>query len=160
MEEDLSGGRFRHVTHGPGMCPYYQNGRGDPLQHLAYTRPPATSATMAAFLAKLPFLVGEPGEKVEAWGSARFKHFRVVDIQCPAAEDETPTCLAGGLFREPPRSLKHFQRLLNTNLTNWGVSRTGSGIRGLTPWSPTRGLLAPARSRRRPSRSPWTRIRR
>ena len=46
-----------------------------------------------------------------------------MDIPCPATEDETPTCLAGGLFREPPRSLQHFQRLVNNNLKNWKVPR-------------------------------------
>jgi hypothetical protein len=78
---------------------------------------------MAAFLAKLPFLSSDHTDKVESWGSARYKDFRVVDIQCPESEEETPLCLAGGLFRTPPRSLKHLQRLVNTNLTNWGVAR-------------------------------------
>jgi hypothetical protein len=31
--------------------------------------------------------------------------------------------LAGGLFREAPRSKEHLRRLVNNNLTNWGVPR-------------------------------------
>jgi hypothetical protein len=78
---------------------------------------------MAAFLAKLPWLSSDHTDMVESWGSARYKDFRVVDLQRPEADDETPICLAGGLFRTPPRSLKHLQRLVNTNLANWGIPR-------------------------------------
>jgi hypothetical protein len=76
---------------------------------------------MAAFLAKLPFLSAEHSEKVEAWGSARYNDFRVVLKD--SVDGEGHCCLAGGLFREPPRSLKHLQRLVNINLQNWGVHR-------------------------------------
>jgi hypothetical protein len=75
---------------------------------------------MAAFLAKLPFLTGEQSEKVEAWGSARYKDFRIV---LQDSEDGGHCCLAGGLFREQPMSLHHLQRLLTTNLKNWRLPR-------------------------------------
>jgi hypothetical protein len=81
---------------------------------------PATSAAMAAFLAKLPFLTGEQSEKVETWGSARYKDFRLV---LEDSDDGGHCCLAGGLFREQPMSLHHLQRLFTTNLKNWGLPR-------------------------------------
>jgi hypothetical protein len=77
---------------------------------------------MAAFLAKLPWLTADEADRVEAWGSARYKDFRVVDSPYPET-DEPPFCTVGGLFRAPPRSQAHLRRLMGNNLTNWGVQR-------------------------------------
>jgi hypothetical protein len=77
---------------------------------------------MTAFVAKLPFLADEHRKRIKAWGIARFEDFRIVDTQCPAAT-EAPYCLIGGVFRDPPRSLKHLQQLLVTNLRNWCIPR-------------------------------------
>jgi hypothetical protein len=78
---------------------------------------------MAGLIAKLSFLSAEHSDKLMSWGSTRFRDFRITDTPYPATGDETPSCLVGGLFREPPRSLQHLQRLVNNNLKNWGVPR-------------------------------------
>jgi hypothetical protein len=77
---------------------------------------------MAAFLAKVPWLTSDQGDRVEAWGSARYDNFRLIETPDPET-DEAPFCTFGGFFREPPRSLEHLQQLVGHNLKNWGIRR-------------------------------------
>lgn len=51
------------------------------------------------------------------WATARFRRVRVALLP--------EVALVGALgFKRPPASLKHFQRLVNNNLTNWGYERS------------------------------------
>jgi hypothetical protein len=77
---------------------------------------------MVAFIAKLPWLTAEHGDRVVAWGEARYDNFRLVETPDPE-DDEAAFCIVGGFFREPPRSMEHLQRLVNNNLNNWGIRR-------------------------------------
>lgn len=75
-------------------------------------RSPSPAVFVFGFVARLP--AGRIPDQMWAWGRARFERFRV--------ETANGTTVVGGLhFKgQQPRSLKHFQRLLNNNLTNWG----------------------------------------
>ena len=90
---------------------------------------------MAAFLAKLPILTSEHRDKVIAWGSPRYKDFRVYE-EVPAEEEGELAnyCLAGGIFRprEAPLSLKHM------------VKMTTSGARSEEPPVTSSAWLAPS----------------
>ena len=55
-------------------------------------------------------------EQIWAWGRSRFTRFRV-------ANTSEVTLVAGLGFKNTPKSLKHFQRLMNINLINWGFER-------------------------------------
>ena len=73
-----------------------------------------------AFVMYLPF--GTPPEKIEKlehWGSARFRNFKVSE------QPDRDLVVAGGFFDplRAPASLKAFQRLVGNNLSNWGVER-------------------------------------
>ena len=74
------------------------------------------------FVMTLPRTVSLPSE-IWAWGQRSFRRFRVLY--------QSDQSLVGGLdFKRPPRSLKHFQSLLSTNLKNWGYERESQYDRG------------------------------
>jgi hypothetical protein len=72
-----------------------------------------------AFVFDMPLsgVSAETRSKVEAWGCKKFPRF----CMCDKPEDDL--IVAGGFFGKVPKSFKAFQRLVATNLKNWGADR-------------------------------------
>jgi hypothetical protein len=76
-----------------------------------------TPAVLGAWVMKLPVVKDADRHTLLTWGRERYTDFRVCQ-----GEDH---CEVGGILKSPPNkdTLKMLQRLLSTNLKNWGIDR-------------------------------------